>query len=436
MISFGKLLLAETINSSLMCNTDECLSFIIVFLNLLTIFYLVYSSYKKITKITRIFGYFWSCLIMCASVAVLAIHTCIFTIAGTVFTGMAIIAVLSMIFESKKETSTTFAEVEDKKKDVGCYVIFPTTDNNFVFGLHNKKNALLAMSKYKYKTGEEAKNAINLSKMNGQECEFEDLTADWVVDAKHPKFRMFLTEKGYAFEFAVNAKLTILKSDAIEDASTCLKMVKEARICVTSNILYLATSKKDIKNGKKFVAYSQKEKVEKVEEVVDIDEYIDEDIKNNDIEDDFENAKSLSESLNEMKKFKSSNNINKQTLYEYLNNAYGKQVELNRRENLTKTGLPLSDTYYTYLIEEQENGKQTRKKVCFAYVYEINQACMIIAKLDSAYVKSLGNKRRFITPSKFPRSKSRNWYSIIVNDSFTEDEIHNILETAKGYCEK
>ena len=112
MISLANFLLSGSINSALVCNPDECLSYIIVFLNLLTIFYLVYSSYKKVNKITRIFGYIWSCLIMVASVVVLAIHTCIFTIAGTIFSGMAIIAVLSMIFESKKAENVNAKNVK------------------------------------------------------------------------------------------------------------------------------------------------------------------------------------------------------------------------------------------------------------------------------------------------------------------------------------
>jgi len=364
MIRHLNLLLSESINSFLVCDTDECLSFIIVFLNLLTIFYLVYSSYKRFTNITKIFGYIWSCFIMCASVVVLALHTCVFTIAGTIFTGMAIIAVLSMIFEHKKEEKTNQPESDSKKKDVGCYVIFPTTDSNFVFGLHNKKNQLLSMSKYKYKTVEEAKEAINLARYSGENCEFEDSTKDWVVDAKHPKFRMFLKKQKYFFELAVNEDLIILNSDAIDDAAVCLKMVKEARICVTSSVIYLATAKKDIKVGKKFKFYSLTEakdnepKNEEVEEAK-VEDNVDK------VDDEMAEAKTLAESLKEMENVKSSSNVNKQTLYEYLNNEYKKKVLLNRRENKTKTGLPLADTYYTYKLQENENGKKIKKESMF-----------------------------------------------------------------------
>ena len=239
------------IQTSLLCNADECLSFIVVFLNLLTVFYLVYSSYKRFTKITEIFGYAWSGFIALASVIVLAIHTCIFTISGTVFTGMAISAILQMIFEHKKEDIN-----EPLKTNLGCYVIFKTTDDKFVFGLHNKKKELLALSFYKYNSVEDAKKAIANSRESGKDIELEDLTGDWVIDAKHPKFKMYLEEEKYFFEFNASESITLLKSEAIDESSKCQKMVKDAMKCVTSNVTYLSSAEKDIKNGEKFELHS------------------------------------------------------------------------------------------------------------------------------------------------------------------------------------
>jgi uncharacterized protein YegP (UPF0339 family) len=239
------------IQSSLLCDADECLSFIIVFLNLLTVFYLVYSSYKKFTKITEYFGYAWSGFIALASVIVLAIHTCIFTISGTVFTGMAISAILSMVFEHKKEDSN-----ETSKTNLGCYVIFKTTDDKFVFGLHNKKKELLALSFYKYNSVEDAKEAIAYSRESAQGIELEDLTADWVIDAKHPKFKMYSEDEKYFFEFNVSESITLLKSEAIDESSKCQKMAKDAMRCVVSNVTYMSSAKKDIKNGEEFSLHS------------------------------------------------------------------------------------------------------------------------------------------------------------------------------------
>ena len=425
-------LLENSIFSKLLCDTDSCLSYIIILLDILSVFYLVFCSYYKITKRVRLIGYIWSAILLCSTVIIMFFHTCIFTITGVVFTIMIEMAMLSVVFNHDKssENNTSIEKTnENKKKNVGCYVIFPTNDNNFVFGLHNKKNELLAMSTYKYSSVEEAKDAINLSKTSGNNCEFEDLTKNWVADAKHPKFSMYLKKQKFFFELAVNNTLTILKSDAIDEATDCLKMVKDARVCVTSNTLYFATSKEDVKNGKRFPLFNLDEK-----SIKEVNEERHNEISTTE-ETDLGEAKSLAESLKEIENVKTSHNINKQTLFEYLNGEYGKKVILNRRENQTKTGLPLADTYYTYYMNKQENGKETKKKICFAYVYENNGACLILAKLDKSFANSLKKSKKSIMPSKFPKSKLNDWYSVIVNDTFTEDEIYNILEKSKEYCE-
>jgi predicted DNA-binding protein (MmcQ/YjbR family) len=308
------------------------------------------------------------------------------------------------------------------------------------------------MSKYKYPSVEDAKDAISIAKISGLGCDFEDLTQDWVIDAKHPKFRMFLSEQLYFFELAVNNDLTILKSEGIDDASVCLKMVNDARKCVTSNVIYFATSKKDIMIGEKYDYYSMTETkadkidVQKVEgngndlqesksngsEIAE-NSIQESDDKSNDVS---KNGKTLAESLKEMKNLKTSNTICKKTLYEYLNDIYGKEVILNKRDNKTKTGLLLADTYYTYYMQQQDNGKRVKKKVCFAYVYEDEGACLILARLDTSYVKELNENNKSITKSKFPKAKSEDWYSIVANDTYTDDEIYEIMENAKKYCEK
>ncbi len=423
-------LLSESIFSKLLCDTDSCLSFIIIFLDILSVFYLVFCSYYKITKTVRLIGYIWASFLLCSTVTIMFIHTCIFTVMGVMFTIMIEMPILSIairynkLVEGKEEK-----EVETKKKDVGCYVIFPTNDNKFVFGLHNKRGELLAMSTFKYSNVEETKDAIAFTRTSGDGCEFEDTTQNWTLDTKHPKFVMYLKKQKYYFEFAVNEDLSMLKSDAISESAVSLKMVKEARKCITSNVIYFATSKEDVKVGKKFSLYSQdmtdSSKENEVEEVA-VEE------KEDSIEE-IVGVKTLAESLKEMEKVQSSN-VNKQTLFEYLDGNYHEGVVLNRRENYTSTGLPLADTYFTY--EEDKSGNKTKKTTCFAYVYEKNGACLILAKLDKSYVKELKKDKKSITSSKFPKTKQNNWFSVIVDDTFTEEEIHDVLEKAKDYCEK
>lgn len=258
MISLNNLLLAESFHAKLLCNTDECLSYIIVLLNLLTIFYLVYSSYKKVTKITRIFGYVWSCFIMCASVTILFIHTCIFTMMSTVFSGMAIIAVLSMIFEAKQEekqgkSQFDFGTTSVDERNKGCYVIYRTSDNKFAFALHAKNKKLLLKSVYKYATLEDAKKAILQCREYGALSELENSTGEWVLDVKHPKFRLYMKQSSYFVDLAVSEEMVLLKSQEIELYGDANWYATNAIKCVNSNVLYFAKGNENVLNGDDFI---------------------------------------------------------------------------------------------------------------------------------------------------------------------------------------
>lgn len=268
MISSQQLILAESFHSKLLCNTEECLSYILVLLNLLTIFYLVYSSYKKVTKITRIFGYFWSCFIMCANVTVLFIHTCIFTIMCTVFTGMAIIAVLSMIYESKQEEreSSSNNNYGTNKTAQGCYVIYRTDDNKFAFALHAKNKKLLLSSVYKYTTLEETKEAIVRCRDYGSMADLENSTGEWVLDVRHPKFRLYKKEDSYCVDLAISEEMVLLKSESIEVYGDAFWYANDAMKCVGSDVLYFANGKKNILEGSEFLDVNQPRKPETMQD--------------------------------------------------------------------------------------------------------------------------------------------------------------------------
>lgn len=193
MNNFQNLILAESLHSKLICNADECLSYILVLLNMLTIFYLVYSSYKKVSKITRIFGYFWSSLIMCGTVVVLFLHTCIFTIMCAVFTAMAIISVLSMIFESKEEEKLAMMKLDfsDMIKDIveekDFYIIYKVEDNKYSFVL-KRDNKIILKSIYKYDTVEDARNAIlGCKEYNMIQTESKEVTPAPVEEVEEEK---------------------------------------------------------------------------------------------------------------------------------------------------------------------------------------------------------------------------------------------------------
>jgi hypothetical protein len=91
---------------------------------------------------------------------------------------------------------------------------------------------------------------------------------------------------------------------------------------------------------------------------------------------------SLKESIALAKANTSDHKFTKAYVSEYLKNR--EDVEVNARDNYTKTGLPLADTLYA-----EKDGKKT----CFAYVYEIDGSMILLAKMDSKYANELKKKQ-------------------------------------------
>ena len=112
--------------------------------------------------------------------------------------------------------------------------------------------------------------------------------------------------------------------------------------------------------------------------------------------------------------------VNKQYIADYLKLKYAADVEINRRGNETKTGLPLADTHYVVT----DDGK-----TCFVYVYEIEGTTMLLVKVGDEYGKALTGKHPIVKRSAFPKSKSA-WYSVIADDGFASEEIEKILDDA------
>ena len=110
--------------------------------------------------------------------------------------------------------------------------------------------------------------------------------------------------------------------------------------------------------------------------------------------------------------------IDKKYVAEYLEKKYGDKVEINTRENKTSTGLPLADTHYAV------DGK---KKKCFIYVYETDTSTLLLINNTSAYEKELKKKHSYVSKSAFPKSKDE-WFSVVIDDSFSKEDIDNILD--------
>lgn len=112
--------------------------------------------------------------------------------------------------------------------------------------------------------------------------------------------------------------------------------------------------------------------------------------------------------------------VGKKFFGEYLKEKYGENVEVNERENKTSTGLPLADTYFAL----DENNRK-----CFAYAYDIDGASLLLVNADSEFEAVLKEKHENVNLSAFPKSKDE-WYSLPLDDSYTEEELKGILD----YC--
>ncbi len=110
----------------------------------------------------------------------------------------------------------------------------------------------------------------------------------------------------------------------------------------------------------------------------------------------------------------------KKGIADYLAQEYGDKTELNLRVNQTRTGLPLADTHYAV----NEDGK-----TCFVYVYEINGTIVLLLRLTEVYAETVRAAGKRIIRSAFPKSKDV-WYSIIVDDSYSEADVREILSDA------
>ena len=125
---------------------------------------------------------------------------------------------------------------------------------------------------------------------------------------------------------------------------------------------------------------------------------------------------SLKESIALAKATTSSHKFTKAYVCEYLRTK--NNVEVNTRENYTKTGLPLADTHYVIKGD---------KKVCFAYVYETEGSIILLAKMDSEYANTLKPNHKQVNLSAFPKQKDT-WYSLIIDDTYTKEEFESIID--------
>ena len=114
-----------------------------------------------------------------------------------------------------------------------------------------------------------------------------------------------------------------------------------------------------------------------------------------------------------------SEKITKAFINAYLAKKYPDVVEINTRDNYTKTGLPLADTHYVTTNEG--------KKICFIYVYETDGATMLLLKTKEALGEELAKDYKMVNMSAFPKAKEK-WYSVIIDDSLTDEAVKYMID--------
>ena len=99
--------------------------------------------------------------------------------------------------------------------------------------------------------------------------------------------------------------------------------------------------------------------------------------------------------------------VNKKEIADYLEEELNDKVCVNRRQNYTKTGLPLADTHYVV----NSDGK----KECFAYVYEKEDSKSLIVKVTDELMEKYSDTTFHCVPSRFPKANEQ-WYKVTVDD--------------------
>ncbi|MCR4726327.1 MAG: SUR7/PalI family protein [Clostridia bacterium] len=420
---------------------------------------------------------------LCASGAVLVfgiiaicLHQCVIAIIGLVLAALAFSAFLIAFLkkgkaapveikeekkEEVKEEAPAPAPVKEVKKtekvekETGYYRITEDGAGKCTFVLFDDEGDHLSKEMGVFATEKEARDAIAVLRKVGKSALVENRVGDLEDSLPEPKFVLDVTNKGvYRYTLFGEGGEILLQSVQYLNEKRCVIDLKKTLVCIAAEEIRVAEgeAKNDvIEEVEEFVEEPVATVAEEVaEEIVDdeaeeaIEEFEDELIAEEDLEEDAEafaedaeevteeeleeheeDTVSLKENLAIAKATVSHSKVHKQYVADYLKGKYDDGVELNRRENETKTGLPLADTHYAV--------RENHKNVCFVYVYEVGETTMLLVKLDEKYGNALAEKHELVKRSAFPKAKHA-WYSVIVDDTFPESEIQSILDEAYGYC--
>ena len=227
---------------SLACSGGECLCWILVLFNILAVFYLVFCSFWKVSRLVKLNGFVYSGILICITVLILFFHTCIYTLMATVFTGMMLMAILSIILPQQSEVCEKTEKVKDPAP-MGAYVISETADGWFTFGLYDSKRKNLVNSTYSYNSIDAAKEAIVSCRENGMIAETEDRSGLWIQEKYIPKFEICKYGEAYGFSLKIFEEDSIIHSEKLKKLASCLSLLERVKYNIGATDIYMSIEK-------------------------------------------------------------------------------------------------------------------------------------------------------------------------------------------------
>ena len=439
------ILSADSILTKLACESTDCLSYIISLLDILTVLYLAYCASFRVNKGVRIFGWVWAAVVIAATITIIAIHTCLFTLVSALFTALVLMALFGVTFESITNEKK-MQEVKEKVPPTspfvcplaqcGCMMMqkqpaaaeaaaaaheaTPAVAETVVAdvldeetpeetaevdaneGVSLKENIELARATVShskvnkeyvavYLAGKYGDNVVLNRRGNETKTGLPLADTHYVNGAKKACFV-------YVYEIGETTMLLIKVNDTYGQAlAKKHPIVRRSAFPKSKDAWYSVIVNDTFAEG-------------------EVESILDDAFKMNGGKV-AEEGLALREILAAANDTLTSVDRSKKGIADFLKGEFGDAVGINCRGNYTKTGLPLADTHYAI----GANGNK-----CFIYVYETDAAVVLLLCMTDEYAESVRASGHRIMRSAFPKSKD-SWYSIILDDTYTEEDIQEIL---------
>ena len=438
--------------TKLACDSTDCLSYIISLLDILTVLYLSYCASFRVNKGVRIFGWVWAAIVVAATVAIIAIHTCLFTLVSALFTALVLMALFGVTFESiTNERKLKDVKENDNEKSAkqfvcplatcGCVMMQrqPVAAASAAEEVAAQEEAPVAetVAAEEVVAEEEVATAVAAAEDSDEGVSLRENIEIARATVSHSKINkeyiaLYLAEK-HGDKVVLNRRVNETKTGlpladthyAVGDKKVCFVYVYE--IGETTMLLLKVNDKYGQSLAKKhpIVKRSAFPKTKDSWYSVIVDDSFAEGEVEAILDDAFkmnggkvaEEGLALREILAAAKDTVTSVERSKKGIADFLKGEFGDAVRVNCRGNYTKTGLPLADTHYAI----SEKGSK-----CFIYVYETDAAVVLLLCLTDEYAESVRAGGHRIMRSAFPKSKD-SWYSIILDDTYSEADIQEIL---------